>query len=67
MPNPSDIYRAAVDAAVAEHDRALAALRRKELSGELTGDEVASARRAIDRAFTSVLAVALSAYLDARK
>jgi hypothetical protein len=45
MPTPSEIYRAVLDAAVAERDLAHAEIRAKELKGESTGETLASAHR----------------------
>lgn len=66
MPTPSEIYRAVLDAAVAERDLAHAELRAKKLKGELTGEALTSAHLDIDRAFQRTMATALADYLEAR-
>jgi hypothetical protein len=60
MLTPSELYRAVLDAAVAERDHAHAEFRDKELKGELTSEALASAHHDIDRAFQRAIATALA-------
>jgi hypothetical protein len=63
MPTASAIYRAAVNAARSEHDRAMAQL----IDSDLAFDELASARCDVHRMFIGASAAALAAYVKARK